>query len=117
MVVASTDLPNYEIPPFSSVGTNEAIVDITHGAVDFLNGCNLFPVAELNAWYHMLNCGYRLAMAGETDYPCVTGERAGVGRTYVQLDHKPVGDPGYESWVEGLKQGHLYCGDGRSHFL
>jgi hypothetical protein len=28
-----------------------------------------------------------------------------------------VGDKGYEAWVRGLKEGRLYCGDGRSHFL
>lgn len=117
MVVNSTGLPNYEIPSFDAIGTNEAIVDVTYGVVDFLSGCNKHPVAELNAWYHMLNCGYRLAMVGETDYPCVTGERPGVGRTYVHLDVRPTDDAGYQKWVRGMQQGHLYCGDGRSHFL
>ena len=79
MVVDSTELPNYEIPPFDSIGTNEAIVDVTHGYADFLSGCDTPAVAELNAWYHMLNCGFRLALVGETDYPCITGERPGEG--------------------------------------
>lgn len=117
MTSPSSELPNYNIPAFDSIGTNEAIVDVTHGALDFLAGCNLFPVAELNAWYHMLNCGFRVAFAGETDYPCVTGERPGVGRTYVQLQTLPRDDVGYDSWVSALQQGRVYCGDGRSHFL
>ena len=117
MVVASTELPNYEIPPFDSMGTNEAIVDVTHGFTDFLSGCDMFPVAELNAWYHLLNCGFRLAMVGETDYPCISGERPGVGRTYVQLEHRPLDDAGYDAWVRGIRDGRLYCGDGRSHVL
>jgi hypothetical protein len=117
MVVDSTDLPNYEIPPMDGVGTQEAIVDVTHGFVDFLSGCDTPPRAELNAWYHMLNCGFRLALLGETDYPCISGERVGGGRSYVRLDRRPVGDDGYESWVRELQSGHLYCGDGRSHFL
>ena len=117
MVVDSTDLPNYEIPPMDGIGTQEAIVDVTHGVVDFLSGCDTVPVAELNAWYHMLNCGFRLAMIGETDFPCITGDRVGVGRSYVKLDKRPEGDPGYEDWVRGLQQGRLYCGDGRCHFL
>jgi hypothetical protein len=41
----------------------------------------------------------------------------GRGRSYVRLDHRPVDDSGYKAWVEGLKKGRLYCGDGRSHFL
>jgi hypothetical protein len=117
MVVDSTDLPNYDIPPMDGVGTQEAIVDVTHGVVDFLSGCDTNPVAELNAWYHMLNCGFRLAMLGETDYPCISGERPGVGRSYVRLDHRPVDDTGYNNWINNLKRGRIYCGDGRSHFL
>jgi hypothetical protein len=117
MVVNSTELPNYEIPPMDGIGTQEAIIDVTHGAVDFLSGCDTRPVAELNAWYHMLNCGYRLAMIGETDFPCITGERPGVGRSYVRLGARPDGDAGYDAWIRGLGEGKLYCGDGRSHFL
>jgi len=117
MVVDSTDLPNYEIPPMDGVGTQEAIIDVTHGVVDFLSGCDTYPAAELNAWYHILNSGFRMAMIGETDYPCITGDRPGVGRSYVRLAHRPTDDAGYDAWIQGLKEGRLYCGDGRSHFL
>ncbi len=117
MQVDSTELPNFEIPPMDGIGTQEAIIDVTHGVVDFLSGCDTNPVAELNAWYHMLNCGFRLAMIGETDYPCITGDRLGVGRSYVWLERSPAGDEGYEAWIRGLAAGRLYCGDGRSHFL
>ncbi len=117
MVVDSTELPNYEIPPFDSIGTHEAIVDVTHGYADFLSGCDTPAVAELNAWYHMLNCGFRLALVGETDYPCITGERPGRGRSYVRLEQRPVDDAGYDAWVHNLMKGRAYCGDGRSHFL
>jgi hypothetical protein len=117
MVVDSKELPNYEIPPMDGVGTQEAIIDVTHGVCDFLSGTNTDPIAELNGWYHMLNCGYRLSMIGETDFPCAIDFRPGVGRSYVRLAKRPEGDAGYKEWVRGLKQGGLYCGDGRSHFL
>ena len=117
MVVESTSLPNYEIPPMDGIGTQEAIIDVTHGLVDFLSGCDTVPVAELNAWYHMLNCGFRLALVGETDFPCITADRVGAGRSYVKLESRPLGDSGYEAWIRGLKEGRLYCGDGRTHFL
>ena len=117
MVVDSTDLPNYKIPPMDGIGTQEAIMDVTHGVCEFLSGSNTQPRAELNAWYHMLNCGFRLAMIGETDWPCLSSDRVGTGRSYVRLDHRPVDDRGYEAWVLGLKEGRLYYGDGRSHFL
>jgi hypothetical protein len=35
----------------------------------------------------------------------------------VRLDRRPIDDAGYEAWIRGLKEGRLYCGDGRSHFL
>jgi hypothetical protein len=117
MVVDSKELPNYEIPPFDSIGTNEAIVDVTHGYADFLSGCDTPAIAELNGWYHLLNCGYRLSLVGETDYPCITGERPGRGRSYVRLDRRPMDDAGYDAWVNNLMKGRHYCGDGRSHFL
>lgn len=117
MVVDSTDLPNYEVPPMDLEGANEAIVDVTTGLLDFLSGCNGAPRSELNVWYHLMNCGFRIPMVGETDWPCVTGERPGVGRSYVHLDSRPTDDRGYIAWVNGMKAGRLYCGDGRSHFL
>jgi hypothetical protein len=117
MIVDSNELPNYEIPPMDEVGTQEGIVDVTHGMVDFLSGCDTKPVAELNALYHMLNCGFRVALIGETDYPCIDGERPGVGRSYVRLEKRPTDDQGYVAWLRGLKRGQLYCGDGRSHLL
>jgi hypothetical protein len=104
------------------IGTQKAIVDVTHGLVDFLSGCDMQPVAELNAWYHMMNCGFRMSLIGETDYPCISGERPGIGRSYVRLGYvrlevRPVDNAGYEAWARGLKEGRLYCGDGRSHVL
>lgn len=117
MLTESQAVPNYEMPTFAGVGTNEAIVDVTHGLVDFLCGAMGPPAAELNAWYHMLNSGYRLALVGETDFPCISDERPGMGRTYVRLDQRPTDDAGYGAWTDGLKAGRLYFGDGRSHFL
>lgn len=119
MLVDSTALPNYDIPPFAMDGAHESLIDVTHGVVDFLSGCEMPPVAELNLWYHLLNCGFRLGMVGETDFPCMSdgGQRPGVGRSYVRVDNRPVDDAGYDAWVQNLKAGRLYHGDGRSHFL
>jgi len=117
LMVDSDHLPNYIIPRMDSIGAQEAIIDVTHGLVDFLGGCNTDVVAELNVWYHLLNCGFRMVFVGETDYPCVSGERPGMGRSYVRLDRRPIGDGGYRAWISGLKDGRVYSGDGRSHVL
>ena len=119
LVTDSTDLPNYNMPPFNSSGANEFLVDITHpGTVDFLSGCDLWPFAELNVWYHTLNCGFRSAFAGETDFPCITDECVGGGRSYARLRNgAPAGDEGYSAWLQALVAGDAYFGDGRSHIF
>lgn len=116
--VASTELPNYLIPPFDSMGANEYIADVTHeGLVAFISGCDTRPFAELNIWYHTLNCGYRTAFVGETDFPCLSDERVGGGRTYIEMEMRPSGDTGYAGWISGIAANRSYSGDGRSHLF
>jgi hypothetical protein len=118
LTVDSTELPNYLMPRFDSSGANEYIVDVTHdNLVDFISGCDLWPTAELNIWYHALNCGFRTSFAGETDFPCISDEHVGGGRSYVKLNARPSGNQGYDNWVNGLRLGKSYVGDGRSHIF
>jgi len=117
LVVDTQELPNYLMPRFDGIGANEYIVDVTHGMVDFISTCDTLPHAELNIWYHTLNCGFRTTLAGETDFPCLTDDRVGEGRSYVKLDKRPTGDAGYGNWISGIKAGHSYVGDGRSHLF
>ncbi len=110
---AADRLPDYEIPPFDGIGANEFIVAVTHDACDFISTVDTPAIWELNIWYHTLNCGYRTRISGETDYPCIYGERVGLGRIYVELPKTP--EFKYEDWVSGLKDGRSYVGDGMSH--
>ena len=82
------------------IGANEYIVDVTHGMCDFISTVDTPSVWELNIWYHTLNCGYRCRISGETDFPCIYGERVGLGRSYVHLD----GKLDFDAWVEGIKR-------------
>ncbi|MEC9081957.1 MAG: CehA/McbA family metallohydrolase, partial [Verrucomicrobiota bacterium] len=52
-------------------------------------------------------------ISGETDFPCIYGERVGLGRSYVKLD----GELTYNNWCEGIRAGRNYVGDGRSHLI
>ncbi|MEV6417776.1 CehA/McbA family metallohydrolase [Kribbella sp. NPDC051718] len=113
--VETDELPNYVIPGFQSIGSNEIIVDVPLGAADFQCGAEFSPAAELNIWYHLLSVGYRTLMLGETDYPCIYDDGPGVGRTYVRLAEAPAGEQALEAWLGGLKDGASYFGDGRSH--
>jgi hypothetical protein len=107
-------LPTYEVPRFDGIGANEYIVDVTHGVVDFISAADTAAPHELNIWYHTLNCGYRTKISGETDFPCIYGERVGIGRVYVKLDD---GKLDFDRWCDGVKQGRSYVSDGRSHLL
>ena len=106
-------LPNYEMPPFDGIGANEYVVDIVHDAVDFISTVDTPFSWELNIWYHTLNCGFRGRISGETDFPCIYGERVGLGRVYVQLD----GKLDYEAWVNGVRDGRSFVSDGKSHLM
>lgn len=121
--VPTAELPNYIVPPYNGIGANEYIVDVTHEvpgpderpvpAVDFMSAVDTPYVWELNMWYHTLNCGYRTKISGETDFPCIYGERVGLGRSYVKL----TGKLDFDRWCEELRNGRSYVSDGRSHLM
>jgi hypothetical protein len=121
--VKTNALPNYIVPPFDGIGADEYIVDVTHElpgpdgkplpAVDFLSMVDTPYVWELNMWYQTLNVGYRTRISGETDFPCIYGEKVGLGRSYVKLD----GKLDYDRWCEGIRAGRNYVGDGKSHLM
>ncbi|MEP7340766.1 MAG: CehA/McbA family metallohydrolase [Acidobacteriota bacterium] len=111
--VKGSELPSYEMPKFDGIGANEYIVDVTHDAVDFISTVDTPSVWELNIWYHTLNAGFRTRISGETDFPCIYGERVGLGRSYVKLN----GKLSYDTWVAGLRDGRSYVSDGKSHLL
>jgi hypothetical protein len=121
--VQTDALPNWIVPPYNGIGANEYVVDVTQEvpgpdgkpvpAVDFYSAVDTPAVWELNLWYHALNCGFRTRLAGETDFPCIYMDRVGMGRSYVKLP----GEPTYRAWIDGLRAGRSYVGDGKSHLM
>ena len=116
-------LPHFNIPAYDGIGANEFVVDVTHEvpgpegtpipAVDFISAMNTERTAEWNMWYHVLNCGFRVAVSGETDFPCMSGERVGIGRVYAQVD----GEVTFPKWVQSIADGRSYVSDARCHLL
>lgn len=116
-------LPHYQIPAFDGIGANEFIMNVTHEvpgpqgvpvrAVDFISAMNTQRVAEWNIWYHVLNCGFRVAVSGETDFPCLSGERVGIGRVYAKVD----GPLTFAKWVKSIADGRSYVSDGSCHLM
>lgn len=113
--IAANKLPDYAVPPFDGIGANEYIVAAAHDVCDFISAVDTPSIWELNIWYHVLNCGFNTRISGETDFPCIYGERVGLGRSYIKLDPKKPLD--FNAWVQGLKNGRSYCSDGLSHLF
>ncbi|MDB5349841.1 MAG: hypothetical protein JWN86_1088 [Planctomycetota bacterium] len=114
LMTKDQSVPTLEIPPFDGIGANEYIVDVVHDAVDFISTVDTPAPSELSIWYHTLNCGFRCRISGETDFPCIYGERVGLGRSYVRLED---GKLDFDRWADGVKQGRSYVSDGKSHLV
>jgi hypothetical protein len=112
---AASQLPNFAVPAMNGVGAMEICVSVAHGACDFISAMDTARTAEWNMWYHILNCGFPLKVSGETDFPCMSGERVGQGRVYVQLGRQKRLD--FAAWCDGLARGRSYVSDGFAHAL
>jgi hypothetical protein len=109
----TNDLPNYVVPYMDFIGANEYIVTVALGAVDFYSAGDTPAPWELNMWYHTLNCGFKIPLSGETDFPCIYDERVGLARSYF----KPEGKLSYDNYVGAIQKGRSYVTDGRSHII
>lgn len=112
---AADKLPDDAMPPFDGIGANEYIVTGPLGFCDFISAVDTPAIWELNIWYHTLNCGVTTRISGETDFPCIYGDKVGLGRSYVKL---PKNEPlDFDRWAQGIKDGRSYVGDGMGHVM
>jgi len=112
---AADQLPNYALPSLSGGGAMEIIVSTSEGVCDFISAMDTARISEWNTWYHLMNCGYRLKLSGETDFPCMSSRRVGQGRVYVHLGDIEKIDFG--TWCRGIAAGRGYVSDGFAHAL
>lgn len=112
---AADRLPNLVVPEMDGGGAMEICVSVAEGVCDFVSAMDTPRIPEWNTWYHLLNCGFPLKVAGETDFPCMSSRRVGQGRTYVQLGRIERID--FTQWCQGLKAGRSYVSDGYAHAL
>lgn len=113
--LAADQLPNLAVPEMNGVGAMEVAVTVSAGLCDFISAMDTPRIAEWNMWYHLLNCGFPLKVSGETDFPCMSGERVGQGRVYVQLGKQKT--LAFAAWCRGIAQGRSYVSDGFAHAL
>ncbi len=108
----------------SCCGPIEYPVEVALGSSDFISedvvtagatwsGMN--PDAAMNAYYRLLNTGFRPGFAAGTDYPCNSGQALGGLLTYVQV---AGGQMTYDGWVDGIARGRTVVSrNGHAEFL
>ncbi len=90
-------------------------VEAALGTIDFLAEDVWQNDAAVNAYYKLLNCGFRLGWAAGTDFPCNNSEPIGSLLTYVNVTDLPLT---YEKWIDGIKNGKTVVSlNGHNEFL
>jgi hypothetical protein len=90
-------------------------VETALGTIDFLSEDVWLNDASINAYYKILNCGFRPGWAAGTDFPCNNGSPLGSLLTYVQIKDKELT---YRNWIEGIKNGRtVVTTNGHTEFL
>ncbi len=90
-----------EYPVEAALGTMDFVSEDVFGNHSPNNG-TYNSEAAIHAYYKLLNCGFRLALAAGTDYPCNNNEPLGTLLTYVNVEEKPLT---YLHWIKGIKDG------------
>lgn len=114
---AANELPNLVLPSMRGAGAMEILVTVPEGVCDFISAMDTGRIGEWNTWYHLLNCGFPVKVSGETDFPCMSSQRVGQGRTYVRLANGPVDQVDFAAWCRGIAAGRAYVSDGYAHAL
>ncbi|HWT82419.1 MAG TPA: DUF4082 domain-containing protein, partial [Candidatus Methylomirabilis sp.] len=98
-------------------------VEVALGAADFVSedvqdvnsDFGMCPECAIQAYYRLLNTGFRPGLAAGTDYPCNGGEALGSLLTYVQVAD---GQMTYRNWIEGIAKGRTVVSrNGHNEFL
>jgi len=102
-------------------------VEVALGAADFISedvddvygaGSNMYSESPIQAYYKLLNSGFRPSFAAGTDYPCNGADNGGaLGNllTYVQV---AGGQLSYRNWINGIAKGRTVVSrNGHDEFL
>ncbi len=102
-----------DYPVEAALGNIDFISEDVYGNQSPNNG-TYNSEAVINAYYKLLNCGFRVGLAAGTDYPCNNNESLGTLLTYVSVR----GPLTYRKWIEGIKNGKTVVSrNGHNEFL
>jgi len=103
-----------EYPVEAALGTMDFVSEDVYGSISSNNG-TYNSGAAINAYYRLLNCGFRLGLAAGTDYPCNNKEPFGTLLTYVNVKGKELT---YQQWIAGIKNGKTVVSrNGHNEFI
>ena len=116
---------DYGIPQtLNCCGPLEYPVEVALGSCDFIEedvadcgyqGTELHPDSLIQAYYRLLNCGFRPGLAAGTDYPCNGKGALGDMLTYVRVSGRQLT---YRGWIEGIARGRTVISrNGHNEFL
>jgi hypothetical protein len=102
-----------DYPVEAALGTIDFVSEDVYGNKSPNNG-TYNSEAVINAYYKLLNCGFRPGLAAGTDYPCNDNEPLGTLLTYVNVkDHLT-----YRKWIDGIKKGKTVVSrNGHNEFI
>ena len=93
-----------EYPVETALGSAAFLMEDVHGSD-----------SALQAYYRILNCGFRPGLAASTDYSCNYLEPLGTLLTYVRI---PDGRLSYDKWIDGIAKGRTVVSrDAHNEFL
>jgi len=102
-----------DYPVEVALGTIDFISEDVYG-VNSLNNGNYNSEAVVDAYYKLLNCGFRIGLAAGTDYPCNDNEPLGKLLTYVKVKDQLT----YNKWIQGIKNGKtVVARNGHNEFI
>jgi hypothetical protein len=77
-------------------------VETALGSIDFLMEDVNGSESAIQAYYRLLNCGFRPGFAAATDFPCNAHQPIGTQLTYVRTAD---GTLSYRGWIDGIAAG------------
>lgn len=90
-------------------------VEVALGSADFISEDEAGGDTAINAYYRLLNSGFRPGFAAGTDYPCNDGTTIGSPLTYVRVAN---GNMTYRNWIDAIAAGHTVVSrNGHNEFL
>ena len=101
-----------EYPVEVALGSSDFI---SEDVTDVTSTQGMCPDCAIQAYYRLLNTGFRPGYAAGTDYPCNSGEDLGTLLTYVQV---AGGQLTYGNWVQGIAKGRTVVSrNGHNEFM